>query len=183
MCILFLDHKYSFDSFERFVNRSKIKAVKAAVTSIPVIANGNILIDSDIGRCLETTACDGVMSAEGNLYNPALFEGLMGDAGSKYVSQLPAELRDAILAHSAESDVFARQNYPPSILVARRYLAIVAALKTETASSAVRSHLFKLFKPFFQHSRYHGIRAKLSSVSPDMFGTIVDELEALYEVG
>ena len=54
---------------------SQVKAVKDALPDTPVLSNGNIQFIQDVDQCLETTGADGVMSAEGLLYNPALFSG------------------------------------------------------------------------------------------------------------
>ncbi|KAG2022289.1 tRNA-dihydrouridine synthase 1 [Coprinopsis cinerea AmutBmut pab1-1] len=105
---------------------SKIRAVKEAV-KVPVFANGNILFQDDIARCLEETGCDGVMSAEGILYNPALFYGL--DAPSSSPKPPTTDL------------------YPMHTTLASQYLSIVLSLKTKTPVSAVKGHLFKLMRP------------------------------------
>ena len=51
----------------------QIAAIKQAIPNIPIISNGNITQWDDVVKNLFDTQCDGVMSAEGILDNPALF--------------------------------------------------------------------------------------------------------------
>ena len=100
--------------------------MKEAV-SVPVFANGNILFPSDIGRCLKETGCDAVMSAEGQLYNPALFAN-----PEEFSENTPSGLLKQHLFH---------------VDLALEYLDICKELKTHTQLTCIKGHLFKIMLP------------------------------------
>ncbi|OSX66817.1 hypothetical protein POSPLADRAFT_1042129 [Postia placenta MAD-698-R-SB12] len=133
----------------------KIRAVKEAV-SIPVFANGNVLFHSDIERCLAATGADAIMSAEGNLYNPAIFS-------------LAPSLADASTSTSTSTSASASSSapyltglHPRHTHLALEYLAIVQAQRTPTSPSAVKGHLFKLLRPAL--ARAPDLRERLGRV-------------------
>ncbi|KAF9458689.1 Dus-domain-containing protein [Collybia nuda] len=137
---------------------AKIRAVKEAV-SIPVFANGNILFQSDIDACLKATGVDGVMSAEGQLYNAALFAGI----NSSVTSSTSATTLDAPEDHQDPmSDAAFLTRNPPHADLALEYLSIVQSLKTNTPISGVKGHLFKLMRPGL--SRETDLRERLGRI-------------------
>lgn len=100
--------------------------------------NGNILYPEDIVRSMNHIKCDAVMSAEGNLYNPGIFN---------------AE-------HSEQKD----KAFPRVDKVAREYFEIVRKYKTSLASRiAMKSHMFKILRPFLPN--HTDIRAALASLN------------------
>jgi tRNA-dihydrouridine synthase 1 len=117
----------------------QIKLVKESL-SIPVFANGNILFSDDIKRCMKVTGVDGIMTAEGNLYNPAIFE-----PECLKIWQIVDEYLDIV-----------RDEAPSAI-------------------SAVRGHLFKLYRPclstFTGHREQFGAARsfeELSQIAADL---------------
>ncbi|KAJ7290232.1 Dus-domain-containing protein [Mycena rebaudengoi] len=135
-----------------------IRAVKQNV-SVPVFANGNILFQEDVEACLRETGCDGVMSAEGILYNPALFAGLAPAPSSSSSAALEPP------APPVTADALLLARHPPHVALAQEYLVIVRSLRTATALTAVKGHLFKILRPAL--SRHPDLRERLGRVRID----------------
>lgn len=138
-----------------------------------IFANGNILYNTDVEACLEATGADGVMSAEGNLYNPAVF---------------------------ASPSATYEERFPRVDVVVRQYLDIIKAVsfgvdaevrsisKEETREHAslmyIKSHLFKLLHAVFNIKDNHYIRNILAKAHGSEFSDfikIADELEKVVE--
>ncbi|RLN91195.1 hypothetical protein BBJ28_00003293 [Nothophytophthora sp. Chile5] len=131
----------------REVDWAIIRRIKERLT-IPVIANGGLETPEDVARCLEATGCDGAMSSEGLLENPALFAATHNVPG-----------KDTSF-----------------MALARQYLECVA-LYPPASDKIVRAHLFKiLFQDLRVHSDLRDELAAAKSQS-DMLA-IVDQLAA-----
>ena len=154
----------------------KIRAVKEAV-SVPVVANGNILFYGDVEKCLAATGADAVMSAEGNLYNPAVF----------------APSPSLPIASTSKAAEHLTGHHPRNTTLALEYLAIVKGQKTLTTPSAVKGHLFKLLRPALAQHRdlrerlgrvrvERAERDKDGGVAWERYEEIIRELEGRLEV-
>jgi len=127
------------------------------------------------------------MSADGNLANPALFGPLVNrDALQSTVEALPAAMRAMLDGLGTTVDDLEAPN-PPIVDVCRRYLGIIRTLKTQTATSAVKAHLFRLLKPLFQLADgFTDLRERLSGAGgaglPDWAARIADFAAVVEEV-
>lgn len=120
-------------------------------------SNGNILYPSDIQRCQSETACDAVMSAEGNLYNPGVFWTL---------------------------DDNKDKQFPRVDKILREYFEIVKENYDSLASRhAMKSHFFKLLHAFLEvHKELRPIIGKANVNGPlDQWELIVVKIESLVQ--
>lgn len=115
-------------------------------------ANGNILYPEDVTRCLNEINCDAVMSAEGNLYNPGVFTG--------------------------DDDDIIKQ-FPRVDHVLREYHDIVKECPGNASKIAMKSHIFKILRPFLEV--HTDLRPMIGKVSPkhnfDPVEEVVQEVE------
>lgn len=135
----------------REVDWDIIRQIKARL-SIPVIANGGIETHEDIARCLEATGCDGVMSSEALLENPALFADAKNAPGvdTRYI-----DLAQQYLDCAAQ--------YPPA------------------SDKIIRAHLFKiLFQDLRVHTDLR--EALADAKNREAMTALVDELRSRLEM-
>lgn len=101
-------------------------------------ANGNILYPEDISKCMNHINADAVMSAEGNLYNPGVFNtDFIGD----------------------KEKVFPRVDK-----ILREYFEIVRDCEGSKASRiAMKSHFFKILRPFLPN--HTDIRSQIATMN------------------
>lgn len=143
-----------------------IRAVTESLGSkVPVLANGGIPSAEEVEPCLEETGAKSCMSAEGNLYNPMIFSPSNAAGGREYVKCLPPSMQEALKACEVElvgewdKDKAA---YAPATFIAAQYLAVVKTLpSTRTQTSAIKGHLFKLFRPIWATGRHVELRDML----------------------
>lgn len=99
------------------------------------------------------------MSAEGQLYNAALFAGL---DSSTIASTSSTTLDTPENDQDPTSDPAFLIRNPPHADLALEYLSIVQSLKTNTPISGVKGHLFKLMRPGL--SRETDLRERLGRI-------------------
>lgn len=110
------------------------------------------------------------MSAEGNLYNPAIFLPLNRVGAARYRERLPSDLQAALAEVDAtfpppqtadKRQAKLDEEFPLSTKVALQYLAICRTIKTATGSSAIKAHLYKLWRPIFAAGKHLDLRDRL----------------------
>lgn len=114
-----------------------------------IIANGNIIYQEDVDRCIMETGADAVMSAETNLSNPAIFE------------RLPAD------------------QFPRIDRLTREYMDIAKNTAGHASKTALKSHFFRLLRTFFSHhTDIRNDLGTVRSGQYDKFEEIVSRVEA-----
>ncbi|KAK6332174.1 hypothetical protein TWF718_002707 [Orbilia javanica] len=138
-----------------------------------IFANGNILYNADVEACLEVTGADGVMCAETNLYNPAVFMPPTASFEERF-PRVDVMVRQYL--HIVRDLTFGEGN-PVVELSKEKY-------REHASLTCVKSHLFRLLHAVFTKKEYHYIRNTLGKATGHRFDEILnlaDELEKVVE--
>jgi len=88
--------RFDFNDSDGAAHLDQVRTIRAAIDpKIPIIANGNVITWEDVQKNLEETLTQGIMSAEGLLDDPALFNG--GTKVDKF--QLAVEYLNNVALH------------------------------------------------------------------------------------
>jgi len=134
-----------------------------------LFANGNILYNTDVETCLEATGADGIMSAEANLHNPAIFMPVTASFEDRYprIDHVCRDYYNIVL-----SVVFGK---------GATDMVVTPAMTSQHASLiAFKSHMFRLLHAVFTKKEHHYIReilAKSGGKNFDRYLTVVEEVE------
>lgn len=116
-----------------------------------MFANGNILYQEDINRCIEATGTDAIMSAEGNLYNPAVFN----------INKTHIDDR-----------------FPRVDAMLREYFEIAKSMPCNANLSAMKTHFFKILRPFLAvHTDIRNQIGPIRKGNLEEFEKIVQQVE------
>lgn len=140
---------------------------------IVVFANGNVLWQEDVARCIAATGVDGVMSAEGNLHNPAVFQ-TSGDWSKRFprVDVVAREYLGIVRAH-----VLPHLDLTESAGKKSKRQMEIALM--DPSLTPIKSHLFKLWHTLLpRHTR---IRDLLARSAPRIGEDVLAQFEAVLE--
>lgn len=118
---------------------------------VVIFANGNIVYQEDVGKCLEETGVDGVMSAEGNLYNPAIFN----------------------IDKATIDDKFPRVD-----VMLRKYFELAKKTPGNATLTAMKAHFFKILHSFLpNHTDIRSYLGPIKKAQLDLYEEVVQMVE------
>ncbi|CAN5539750.1 tRNA dihydrouridine synthase DusB [soil metagenome] len=97
-----LHARTAYQAYSGVADWSAITRLKEAVTSVPVLGNGDIWVAADALRMVAETGCDGVVVGRGCLGRPWLFGDLAAAFDGRHVDSAPpiAKVAEAMREHA-----------------------------------------------------------------------------------
>lgn len=129
---------------------------------VVMFANGNILWQEDVERCIAETGVDGVMSAEGNLYNPAVFQPTTASWDARFprmdliATEYLAIIRDEILPHIGLKELYEEPD-------TKRSKKRINEVLKDPSLTAMKSHFFKIYHSLLP--KFPSLRAVVGQAS------------------